>query len=728
MTTRIFNKQKFHFTFIILFLTHLLHAQYNEIPSSVFIDENHSLSLLNEDNILYILIINPNTRQANAYTLFEPAKDSLPAFVFNTPSPTLILKKKDLVCSNNLEIKQFNDLLDVDKSLLKNQFKANNLDIYEPLHHYFGYYGLREKNIYQVGTTCFIGTIDDLKKGNYSVIGINTSNSEVIYYLAFYEKKYLQKVFLSNGLTIGNFINKYQTYSIAASDLNEQTYIYETYSGGKNLSATISSKRDDFFVKYDHGGYDLSYLFPPNKQTNFKIYQKPDEIFIYDNLLGDYKYYSTYGRSIAPIQFLGDPGEKPITLNFAKYNDPNGTNVTIGEYKPKIVMQEHVEYDIKRDYKINIAQFDNTHGIPITFSLLDKRYVAIGQITESGWVNRHINISDNFNFLMGNKPVVEDGFLRNKLHLAVWNENEDSVQILLKQEEPINIVNIDWQTPLHLAAFKNNHYITRQLVDSGAKVYFPDHYGNTPLHIAAAFGDNETIDFLIDAGRNEVDEFGIKGIDISNKCMETPLFLSVLNNNLSTAKTLLNLGAYTYGWNQYGQIPLDLATYKLINSIDISEKNITYEITKALLDKTKWLNSNKISVPTLSGSDSITNMYVSNIKFYESSDQITPYNQREYKRIFASTNTRYLGYEVLLNYTLEESKKDFTLKAIWYKGNGKEIYTEFLNNYVDANWQSSFHTGLYGNVRYGAAWKPGLYYIDIYLNDQKMANAYFVVY
>ena len=715
-------------TCICLFIIKITNAQYNKIPEAKYIDKDHSITFLNEDDKLYVLIINPNTQQGTGYNIFEPINDSFPDFKYQSQSPTLILKKKDLICPNNLEIKQYNDLLDIDKSLLIKQFKSDTIQSYEHLQSFFGYYSLREKNIYQVGTTCFIGSLDELKAGNYSVLGINYCNDEVLYYLAFFEKRMLKKVLLSNGLTIGNFINKYETFSIAVSDIYDRDYIYETLINGQLNSASISSKRDDFYIKYDHGGHDLSYLFPPNKQTNFKIKEKPDKIFEYIDQVGNTRYYSTYGRSIASIPLLGDPGEVPKTYNFAKYNDPNGVSVTIGLYKPRVDIQEHVEYDAYKNFQINIAQFDKINGITLSFPSLIKRYVAIAQITESGWVNKHIHISDNFNHLMGNTPPIPDGFLVNKLHQAIWYEKEDSIPILLKDTTLVYLINIDKQTALHIAAYKNNHYIIRQLVDAGAEIYFSDNYGNTPLHIAAAFGDNKTVDFLIKSGIKEKDTLGIKGVDISNINMETPLFLAVLNNNLATVKKLIKNGAYVNSWNIYGQTPLSIATYRLNNSINNIEKTEALKITESIANASKWFSPNKIQVSTIAGNDSLKNVSVSNLKFYESSDQTVPYDQRKYQTVFASTNVRYIGYEVTLNYDISNSKKEFTIKAIWHKSNGDEINTDIVDTYADINWNSSFHTRLYGNIRYGAAWKPGLYYVDFYLNDQKMANAHFVIY
>jgi len=712
----------------LLISTQFVKAQQHDLSNAIPYAQDRSFSLSTEDHSILIFDINIKTRQGNGYYLFVPPKDSISDFTFEIPSPTLLLKKSVITSLTNDEIKQFDDILNVDLKSLRKQLNTQNQIDNEFLNSYFGYYGLREKNVFQVGTSCFIGTIDDLKKGNYSVIGINTYDNEVIYYLAFYEKKLLQKVHLSNGYSIGNFTKNYDSYSIAASDQDEQTYLYETYSKGNCTKATISSKKDDFYIEYDHGGYDLSYLFPDSRQTNFKVYEKPGDIFIYKDNYENYRYYSRYGRSVVPIQFLGDPSEKPMTLNFGKFNDPNGESVTIGEYKPEIVAQKYVEFDTKRNIKIHIAQFNNELGIILNYPVIINRYVVMAQITDGGWINRHINISDKFNFLMGNNPVFGNAFLSTKLHKAVWNQNEDSVTMLLNQGVFVNIVNCDLQTPLHLASFKNNHFIIRHLVDSGAKVYFPDHYGNTPLHIAAAFGDNETINFLFDAGKSEEDEFGIKGINISNKSMETPLDLAILNNNLLTVQALLDLGAYTGGWNQYGQSPLKIATYKLNNSSDIFDKTKSFEIVKALVNATKWYKPNSVSVPTISENDSLENVFVRDLKFFESSEDITPYNKREYKKMFASTKTRFINSEITINYPLQNSKKTFSIKAIWYNANGKEIFTDNKITYVDSTWTSSYHTITYGNNRFGAVWKPGLYYIDFILNNQKIANAYFVVY
>jgi serine/threonine protein kinase len=102
------------------------------------------------------------------------------------------------------------------------------------------------------------------------------------------------------------------------------------------------------------------------------------------------------------------------------------------------------------------------------------------------------------------------------------------------------------------------------------------------------------------------------------------------------------------------------------------------------------------------------------LKFYESGNGGLPQAQRKYATIFDKSATRYVYYELNLDYPAPGVKRYFTMEQIWYKDN-TVIYNESLDSFIEESSVSSTFTDGYGNALYGNL-GAGKYKLEIKYN------------
>ncbi|WP_341822041.1 ankyrin repeat domain-containing protein [Wolbachia endosymbiont (group A) of Ischnus inquisitorius] len=114
------------------------------------------------------------------------------------------------------------------------------------------------------------------------------------------------------------------------------------------------------------------------------------------------------------------------------------------------------------------------------------------------------------------------------------DESEALGQSILENGEDINAQDKDGVTHLHLAVADNNKESVELLVKCGAKVDVQDKDGLTPLHYAAAYGCVEIAEYLVEGGAN---------VNAQDKVEHTPLYYALANDNKKLAKLLIKHGA-----------------------------------------------------------------------------------------------------------------------------------------------------------------------------------------
>ena len=78
---------------------------------------------------------------------------------------------------------------------------------------------------------------------------------------------------------------------------------------------------------------------------------------------------------------------------------------------------------------------------------------------------------------------------RAPIHYAAEAGNIDCVELLLKNDADVDVVDNNRQTPLHFAAESAQPRICKAFLNHSASPNAKDRSGNTPLHLAAAHGE-----------------------------------------------------------------------------------------------------------------------------------------------------------------------------------------------------------------------------------------------
>lgn len=133
------------------------------------------------------------------------------------------------------------------------------------------------------------------------------------------------------------------------------------------------------------------------------------------------------------------------------------------------------------------------------------------------------------------------------LHLALWRENRDAVEILLRFNPDIGIASRDGVTPLQMAIGRGMEDIAVWFLEAGASALSTDHCGLSPIHYARTPG---LLSALLDRG---------VPVDLLAQSTHwTPLHYAAYHNDLDKADVLLRHGASVKAQGRRGETPLHL--------------------------------------------------------------------------------------------------------------------------------------------------------------------------
>jgi hypothetical protein len=165
-------------------------------------------------------------------------------------------------------------------------------------------------------------------------------------------------------------------------------------------------------------------------------------------------------------------------------------------------------------------------------------------------------------------------------------------------------------------------------------------------------------------------------------------------------------------------------------SVEVSTLNIGWNDIFAVVEDTA---GNQAPVPiVISRLDPL----VRALQFYESGYDGLPPEQRVYDQRFASETTRYINWELDLEYPAPGRRVDFKLTAIYFRDNGtgswEEIHRHTVDTYVEGDRTWSSHGWGYGFGDPGN-WEIGFYLVDIHfegsgINGQLIASNRFEIY
>ncbi len=121
---------------------------------------------------------------------------------------------------------------------------------------------------------------------------------------------------------------------------------------------------------------------------------------------------------------------------------------------------------------------------------------------------------------------LRDGKGNSLLMLAAYNDQPDTVAILLKHGAETEHRNDHGQTPLGGAAFKGNLPLITLLLNAGADINADNGGGKTPLMFAAMFGHRRVVEYLLAHGADR-DTQTLLGISAQNLAKFTGAFRSL---------------------------------------------------------------------------------------------------------------------------------------------------------------------------------------------------------
>jgi len=123
----------------------------------------------------------------------------------------------------------------------------------------------------------------------------------------------------------------------------------------------------------------------------------------------------------------------------------------------------------------------------------------------------------------------------------------------------------------------------------------------------------------------------------------------------------------------------------------------------------------------------LDDVLVSDLLFFESGGALPDYGDRVYDTIFPRSTTRYIAWELNLDYPEPGEQVDFEVYAIWYGPDGQIMTEQVMDEaFLGADWTSSAHAMGFGWDEPGE-WDAGEYVVELYVEDQQMAAADFEI-
>ncbi len=121
------------------------------------------------------------------------------------------------------------------------------------------------------------------------------------------------------------------------------------------------------------------------------------------------------------------------------------------------------------------------------------------------------------------------------------------------------------------------------------------------------------------------------------------------------------------------------------------------------------------------------NAKVTKLRFYEADSDSLPYKQRDYRTEFQKSSTRFMWWELTLEYPTKSPKTYFNVSAIYYKSDGGILKQWTARDfYIDPALTSVAYTYGWGWSEPGN-WPVGTYRADFFIKDQKVASGSFSI-
>lgn len=117
---------------------------------------------------------------------------------------------------------------------------------------------------------------------------------------------------------------------------------------------------------------------------------------------------------------------------------------------------------------------------------------------------------------------------------------------------------------------------------------------------------------------------------------------------------------------------------------------------------------------------------VEDMRFYEGGLDTVPVDRRRYATSFVAPDTRCVWWELALAHPAPGKRRDFVIKAAWYRSDGTVAWNQTVNSKLEASWTRSQHTFGRGAATKGSL-TPDSYLVELEVDGRVVAAAEFDV-
>ena len=137
------------------------------------------------------------------------------------------------------------------------------------------------------------------------------------------------------------------------------------------------------------------------------------------------------------------------------------------------------------------------------------------------------------------------------------------------------------------------------------------------------------------------------------------------------------------------------------------------------------------SAPSASGTDlasyiPLLNASVGGLRFFEKPRGALPRDQRVYAQEFEKATTRYIVWELNLDFPEHGREVKFQIEAVFYHENGSVFARPTYDTGIKEGWHGSLHTRSWGWEKPGR-WPLGFYLVELYIDEELVASGRFAV-
>ena len=116
---------------------------------------------------------------------------------------------------------------------------------------------------------------------------------------------------------------------------------------------------------------------------------------------------------------------------------------------------------------------------------------------------------------------------------------------------------------------------------------------------------------------------------------------------------------------------------------------------------------------------------VTRVRFFSSAKDLSPVERRKFHDTFSKSATRYISFQIELQFPRRQSAASFTVTAVWQGPAGFQV-TQDSKWKISAGWSDAWHANAWGYDEPGR-WVPGNYTVDFLVGKEKIATGKFQV-